>query len=147
MAKARSSTLARARAFLAAFRQTCNITGSAKAARISPRQHYRWLEKYPKYAAAFKRATVIAAGHLESVAIERATTGWKEPVYYQGKRCGTVRRFDGGLMHTLLRAWLPDKYKNTTEVTGANGAPIEAKLEIVFVGSKTGAKDADLPQS
>lgn len=136
MAKARPSTIVRARAFLAAFRKTCNITGSARAAGISPRQHYRWLEKYPKYAAAFQRATVIAAGHLESVAIERATTGWREPVFYQGARCGTVRRFDGGLMQLLLRAWLPAKYKTTTEVTGANGGPIEAKLEVVFV--KTG---------
>ncbi len=133
MAKARPSTRARARAFLAAYRKTCNITGSAAAAGISPRQHYRWLEKYAKYAAEFERATVIAGDYLESVAVRRAALGWNEPVFYQGRRCGSVRRFDGGLMQFLLRGAKPQKYKNTTELTGKDGAPIAATLEVVFL--------------
>ena len=129
---ARRSTAARARAFLAAYRKTCNITASAKAAGIGPRQHYRWLEKYPKYGEAFARAQVVAADHLESVAIKRASVGWQEPVFYQGKACGKVRRYDGGLMQFLLRGAKPEKYRQV-EVTGAGGAPIKATLEVVFV--------------
>jgi hypothetical protein len=124
--------VARARAFLAAYRRTCNITRSAAAAGIGPRQHYRWLEKYPKYAEAFKRAGVVAGDYLESMAVQRATVGWEEPVFYQGEECGRVRRFDGGLMQFLLRGAKPEKYKQSTEVTGANGGPIQAKLELVF---------------
>src|ERR1035441_493946 len=92
MAK-RASTVARARAFLAAYRQTCNITASAKAAGISPRQHYRWLDQHPTYKAAFERSQVIAADYLESEAVKRASKGWEEPVFYQGEQCGRVRRF------------------------------------------------------
>lgn len=132
----RTSTVVKARAFLAAYRRTCNITASAAAAGIKPRQHYRWLENYPKYAAAFRRASVVAADYLESVAIERAAVGWEEPVFYKGDECGTVRRFDGGLMQFLLRGAKPEKYKQSAELTGVGGGPIQAKLEIVFVGGK-----------
>jgi hypothetical protein len=131
-----ASTAARARAFLAAYRRTCNITSSAKAAGINPRQHYRWLEKYPKYAAAFESAQRVAADYLESVAIKRATTGWEEPVFYQGEECGRVRRFDGGLMQFLLRGAKPEKYRQSAEVTGPGGGPIQATLEIVFRGAE-----------
>lgn len=103
--------MAKARAFLAAYRRTCNLTASAAAAGIGVRQHYRWLERYPKYAAAFERAQLVAADYLESCAIERATIGWEEPVFYQGDECGRVRRFDGGLMQFLLRGAKPEKYR------------------------------------
>lgn len=136
-------TKAKARAFLAAYRKTCNITASAKAAGIGPRQHYRWLETSPGYKAAFAAAQVEAADYLESVAVRRATTGWEEPIFYQGAECGRVRRFDGGLLQFLLRGAKPEKYKQSTEVTGAGGGPIEAKLEIVFRTPET----AEVPKA
>jgi hypothetical protein len=130
----RVSTVARAKAFLAAYRRTCNITASANAAGIQPRQHYRWLEKYPKYKAAFERAQIVAAGFLESGAVKRATEGWEEPIFYQGAECGRVRRFDGGLMQFLLRGALPEKYNRTAiEHSGPGGKAIQTALEVVFV--------------
>lgn len=128
--------MARANAFLAAYRKTCNITAAAKAAGIGPRQHYRWLEQYPKYKEAFEKATVVAADYLESVAVKRATVGWQEPIFYQGVECGRVRRFDGGLMQFLLRGAKPEKYRQTAEVTGPGGGPIQARLEVVFLSGK-----------
>jgi hypothetical protein len=133
MARRRPSTAAKARAFLAAYRRTCNITWSAKAVGISARQHYRWLEKYSKYKEAFQRAQVEAADYLESVAVKRASVGWREPVFYQGGKCGSVKRFDGGLMQFLLRGAKPEKYWPMAEVTGAGGGPIRVTLEVVFV--------------
>lgn len=132
----RTGTAAKARAFLAAYRRTCNITRSAELAGIKPRQHYRWLEN-PKYAEAFKRASVVAAQWLEDKAVEGAHDGWEEPVFYQGQPCGTVRRFDLGMRQMLLRGAKPEKYRQSTELTGKDGGPIQAKLEIVFVGGKT----------
>jgi len=131
--KVRTGQVARARAFLAVYRRTCNITAAARAAKINPRRHYRWLAKYPKYAEAFERAKIVAGDFLESAAVERATAGWLEPVFYQGQKCGSVRRFDGGLMQFLLRGAKPEKYKNSAELTGPNGGPIQATLEVVFV--------------
>jgi hypothetical protein len=108
--KPRTATVIKARAFLAAYRATCNITKSAQLAGISPRRHYVWLEKYPKYAAAFKRAQVVAAGLLESKVIEGAFDGWTEAVYYQGQPCGEVQRFDLGGRQMLLRGAMREKY-------------------------------------
>jgi hypothetical protein len=122
--KPRPSTAAKARAFLAAYRKSCNLSDAARAAKIDPRSHYRWLKKYPKYAESFERAKVIASDYLESVAVKRATVGWNEPIFYKGMRCGTVRRFDGGLAQFLLRGAKPEKYKQHTEVSGPNGGPL-----------------------
>jgi hypothetical protein len=135
--KPRTSTVAKARAFLAAYRRTCNLTRSAKLAGISPRRHYVWLAKYPKYAAAFDRAKPIAAQYLEDKAIQGATEGWLEPIFYQGEKCGSVRRFDLGGRQFLLRGAKPEKY-GRMEVTGKGGGPIEARLELVFVDAATG---------
>lgn len=97
------------------------------------------MEKYPQYAEAFARAQIVAADFLESVAVKRATVGWQEPVFYQGKLCGTVRRFDGGLTQFLLRGAKPEKYRDRSEVTGPGGGPIQATLEVVFVTPKAAA--------
>jgi hypothetical protein len=76
---------------------------------------------------------VQAGEHLETVAVERATKGWLEPIYYQGARCGSVRRYDGGLLQFLLRGTLPEKYGHKTEISGPEGAPLQAKVEVVFI--------------
>ena len=48
-------------------------------------------------------------------------------------QCGTVTRYDGGLMQFLLRGMMPERYGAKTELTGPQGAPIQAKIEVVFV--------------
>ena len=106
----RTPTVIKARAFLAAYRATCNVTRSAKAAGIGPRRHYVWLEKYPKYKAAFARAQRVAAGMLKDKAVEGATEGWLEPVFFQGAPCGAVRRFDMGMRQVLLRGLLSEEF-------------------------------------
>ena len=116
--KPRTETEARARAFLAAYRRTCNITKSAKLAGVKPRRHYVWLEKSPEYKAAFERAKPIAAQYLEDKAIEGATDGWLEPIFYQGKKVGSVRRFDLGGRQFLLRGAMPEKYGPKLQVSG-----------------------------
>ena len=50
--------------------------------------------------------------------MKRATEGFREPVFYQGKLCGWVRRFDGGLAQFLLRGAMPEKYGTKTQVSG-----------------------------
>ena len=127
------STVAKARAFLAAYRRTCNITKSAKLAGIEPRQHYRWLEMYPKYGPAFERAKRIAAQYLEDVAIAGATEGWLEPVFFQGQPCGAIRKYDLGGRQFLLRGAMPEKYGAKVELSGKDGGAIAQRVEVVFM--------------
>src|SRR5215831_1440150 len=74
-----------------------------------------------------------------------ASVGWEEDVFYQGAKCGTVTRYDSGLMQLLLKGFLPEKYGNKTEISGPQGAPVQARIEIVFVrpGDVTGSGGTD----
>jgi hypothetical protein len=87
---------------------------------------------------AFKQCQRAAGDYLESVAVERATVGWLEPVHYQGKVCGHVKRYDGGLLQFLLRGMMAEKYGvQRHEVTAPQGTPTQAKIEVVFVRTQT----------
>src|SRR2546422_1875861 len=127
------STNEKMHAMVKAYAETCNVVRSASLAGITRRTHYRWLEKCPRYAAVFQKTRLAAAEYLESECVDRATRGWLEPVFYQGAKCGTVRRFDGGLAQFLLRGMMPEKYGAKTEISGPQGQPVQAKIEVVFV--------------
>lgn len=119
--------------FLEDYRETCCITDAAKKNGIDRRQHYRWLQTKPLYAALFRETQAIAAEYLESELIKRASRGWLEPVFYQGAKCGSVRRYDGATGMALLRGLMPERYGNRTEISGPQGQPIQARIEVVFV--------------
>lgn len=107
-------------AFLAAFITTASVTKAAKAAQIERGLHYRWLEDDPKYRERFDRAKAEAAQTLEDEAVRRAREGTIKPVFYQGEVCGEVFEYSDALMIQLLKAWMPDKYREriTQEITG-----------------------------
>jgi hypothetical protein len=126
--------LAHQRAFLSAFEGSGCIRHAAKHAQITRETHYKWLKHDPVYRAAFKESRRAAGDHLESIAVERATVGWLEPIHYQGKVCGHVRRYDGGLLQFLLRGMMPEKYGvKRHEVSAPKGTPTQPKIEVVFV--------------
>lgn len=131
----RSDAHKKADAFLAAYRLTASVTEAAKAAKIDRTLHYRWL-KNEAYAAAFAEAEREAAETLEDEAVRRATAGVLEPVFYQGRKVGAVRRYSDGLMQFLLRGFKPHKYSAKAEITGPGGGPIEAALQVTFVTPK-----------
>jgi hypothetical protein len=116
----------RKRAFLAALARTGNVTLAAEIAHIARSAHYQWLEADPVYAAAYEDAMEQAAQRLEAEARRRAEEGVEEPVFYQGKQCGVIRRYSDALLMFLLKGALPDKYKErtSTELTGAGGKPL-----------------------
>ena len=123
----------RQRDFLKAYANTLNLTRAAEQAHVDRHAHARWYRKNKQYAAAFERRKKLAGQYLETEAITRAGEGWCEDVYYQGEVCGQVRRFDSGLMQFLLRGLLPEKYGAKAEISGPQGAPVQAKIEVVFV--------------
>lgn len=138
------STHERMRALLLEYALTADIKKAAKRAGIARSVHYKWLKK-PMYAKAFHATRQQAGEALEAIAVERASVGWEEDVFYQGAKCGTVTRYDSGLMQLLLKGFLPEKYGNKTEISGPQGAPVQARIEIVFVrpGDVTGSGGTD----
>lgn len=142
----------KARAFLAAFKTCASITRAAQAAGISRDLHYRWIKESKSYAAAFEEARVQAGQSLEDEAVRRAKEGTFKPNVYQGGFCygeseyeldeaassgnrkvyklkngarpmGIVEYSDT-LLIALLKANLPDKYRERGSVEHTGGIAI-----------------------
>lgn len=113
-------------AFLAALSKTGRIDKAAEAAGIGRQTHYDWLKADPEYVQMFADAEVLAAQMLEDTATGRAVEGWDEPVFHEGKLCGTVRKFSDRLLERLLEARMPSRYRRNVkaEVTGKDGEPL-----------------------
>jgi hypothetical protein len=99
----------RQKIFLAAFEAHLSIKRAAQIARIACRTHYRWLQD-ATYEEAFEQMKLLAVTRLEYELLKRATIGWEEPVFYQGRQCGSVRRFSDSAAMFLLRHWMPERY-------------------------------------
>lgn len=85
-----------------------------------------------------------------SEAHHRAVDGWNEPVYYKGKRCGIIRRFDSRLLEMLLKADDPAKFSEKAEVkhtgTGAEAGGITVVFQGVVFGQQPPPKTYDLTE-
>jgi hypothetical protein len=125
-------------AFLRSYAEMPMVKYAASKAGIKRVEHYRWLEKYPGYRKIFEELRRDIGDDLESIAVERATVGWLEPVRYKGKVCGYVRRYDDGLLQFLLQGMMPEKYGvRRHQVSGPQGTPAQSKIEVVFVNPDT----------
>ena len=127
----RSQAETNARAFLAAYKLTADITAAAAAAKIDRSNHYSWLKQSEKYRAAFDRARIEVADAIEAAAIRRARDGVLEPVFYQGIKCGAIRRYPEGTAMFILRGLKPEVYGQKAEITGAGGQAIRVEVEFV----------------
>jgi hypothetical protein len=108
-------------AFLYCYITTCgHVARAAEAARISRITHYYWLKNCPNYAVAWERVKSLAAQALLDAAIERASHGVEEPVFYKGEVCGSIHKYSDTLLALLLKGEFPDKYKDRAEVKTGN---------------------------
>jgi hypothetical protein len=134
----KSNESAKRRAFLAAYGTTGNISRAAEIAKVSRKSHYRWLDA-EDYQAEFSDAHEQACDSLEAEARRRATEGVEEPVFYQGKACGVIRRYSDTLLIFLLKGAMPEKYKDRIETQikkgkGLLGGLTDEELEAIARG-------------
>jgi len=119
------------RAFLEAFACGGSIRLAAEAAKVSRRNHCRWLKSDPKYAEAFEVARESAGQALEDEARRRAVEGVREPVYYEGEVCGHRQRYSDNLLMFLLKGANPEKYRDRSEVAHqGGGVPIAVDVNL-----------------
>ncbi len=111
-------------AFLAALKETGNITAAAKAASIARRSHYEWLAD-PDYAGRYREAMDVAIDALEQEARRRAVDGSPEPVFFQGKPVGAIRKYSDTLLIFLLKGHRPEKYRDRYEIKHAGKVSVE----------------------
>lgn len=143
--------------FLKAYRETANIKISCKRAGVSRQTFYNWRDNDPSFAAQLPDADADANDTLEYAAYDRAVQGVPSYVVSQGRmvyeeipvfnKDGTPkldaqgkqvmlrgkplveRKYSDPLLQTLLKARLPEKYKDRSahEHTGKDGGPIKVE--------------------
>ena len=99
-------------AFLSYFERTAHIGQSAEAAHVTRWAHYEWMKTDPEYVKQFQSASSIATLVLEDEVIRRAVHGVEEPVYYEGKVVGGIRKFSDVLLMFKLKQLKPEYREN-----------------------------------
>jgi hypothetical protein len=114
-------------AFLHNFELSGSIRQAAIDTEIDRLSHYRWLESDPKYAELWEAAQEGFTQNLEAHAAKRATVGVPRGVYFQGQKVGSEQWVSDPLLMFLLKGRRPDTYRDRTEITGANGGPLQVQ--------------------
>jgi hypothetical protein len=114
-------------AFLAALAETCSVSHACRAVGIVRTTAYDWRREDPVFAAAWERAKAVGVAALEDEAVRRAHEGVDEPVFYQGRASGTVRKYSDTLLIFLLKGHKPETYRErvSNEISGPLGSPVQ----------------------
>ena len=138
---------AKKRAFLAAIAVSGTILSASKAADVSRTTHYEWMKHDPEYAAACALAKEEFADSLENEVTRRAREGVEEPVFYQGRIVGHVKRYSDNLAMFMLKGERPEKFQERFkgELAGPDGAPLQVVFNIPRPGGTPdgGTSEAD----
>jgi hypothetical protein len=97
-------------AFLAALRETGQVTRSCELADISRNTVYTHRREDGEFARLWDLALEDAAGTLEDEAWRRARDGINKPIVYQGMVMGTQKEYSDTLLMFMLKGIKPDKY-------------------------------------
>jgi hypothetical protein len=112
--------------FLDHLEETANVSAAAQLAGVGRRTMYERRDADPEFAAAWMQAVDRGTDALEDEAVRRAHEGVDEPVFYQGTKCGLVRKYSDTLLIFMLKARRPEKFKDrvANEHSGPNGGPV-----------------------
>jgi hypothetical protein len=107
-----------------------HVSKAARAARVDRSTPYNWLAADPAYKEAFERAREQAADVLEAEVIRRGAHGFDEPVFYQGKVVGQIRKYSDNLLMFMLKGLRPAKFRDNYNPLAVVGGDIKISLSI-----------------
>lgn len=114
--------------FLKELEKSGNVTAACRKARISRTEVYQLRNEAKDFADAWVEALESATDDLELEARRRAHRGTLKPVFYEGKKVGTVKEYSDTLLIFLLKAHRPERFNiQRFEHSGPAGKPIEIK--------------------
>jgi hypothetical protein len=97
--------------FLATLALTHSPIIACKAAKVSQATAYLQKKEDPQFEAQWQAAEAHAVDLLHDVCFKSALEGDLEPVFWQGVKVGHIRKYSDKLRIEMLRAHLPDKFK------------------------------------
>lgn len=98
-----------------------------RVAGIEKKTVIRWMEN-PTFANAAEEAREMAVEVLEDECDRRAIRGTEEPIYWRGKKVGSVRKYSDALLMFRLRAMKPHVYRDNA-VTVNTGNVLQITIE------------------
>lgn len=109
--------------FLNALLETGLRNKAAEIVGISRQTHYVWMKNDDEYAEKYEDVRLMLVDNLEDAAYERAVNGVERKVYFKGEEVGTQTEYSDQLLVVLLKANMPEKYKeiNKVELSGNVG--------------------------
>ncbi len=116
--------------FLGLLSESGNVTESAKKAGLNRQYLYDFREENPDFAAAWDKCIKRAGGKLKEEALRRAMKGVLEPIYYKGRKCGTVRKYSDSLLAMLIKGAFPDEFADRTKAEVKNTEPLVIRWEM-----------------
>lgn len=134
MASTARLTKARKAIFLEMLGTTANVHRACVRSGLPHRTVYFWRAKDGSFAEAWVQALERGVDALEDEAVRRAAEGRLEPVFYQGKECGAVRKYSDTLLMFLLKAHRPEKYRDRAAVehSGNGGSPLVPVINLTI---------------
>jgi hypothetical protein len=116
--------------FLKLYRECANIKASCKAAGINRQTFYNWRDNDSEFAAQLPEADKDADDTAEFALYDRAIKGVESYVVSNGRvvylddKPLKERKYSDGLLTTLLKARMPEKYKDKQHVEHSGGIDI-----------------------
>lgn len=112
-------------AFLAALREVPVVSRACDAVGIERSTAYRAAESDPAFREAWDDAMEVGIDRAEQEAFRRAVDGTEKGVWHQGVLVGTERVYSDALMSLVLKGRRKKIYAERTEITGADGGPVQ----------------------
>ncbi len=126
--------------FLKELRENGGFVGKAcEAVAVSKQTVYNWRNADTTFAADWDRAVDLATEDLEKEVRRRALHGVEEPVFYQGKICGTVQKYSDSLLMFAIKARKPEYRDKITVDVKQLDSDIERELAILAARSQGNA--------
>ena len=114
------------RRFIEALAYTGLVAAAAQEVDMSVTSCYRLRRAAgsESFARAWRAALVTAAERVVDLAFERAIEGDEIPVFHDGRRIGSRRRYNDRMAMFIMRAYLPERFRHAHESTRSpNEAP------------------------
>ena len=115
--------------FIERLRECGNVSEAARHAGVSRKTVYKERNSSEPFRDDWDDAMEEGVDALELEARRRASEGWEEPVFYEGRQVATVRKYSDTLLIFLLKGRRPDVFKDRQDVT-SGGEKIRFTLNI-----------------